>query len=155
MHFTSKSLIFLFLILFNFHFVYFTFKFNFSFCDTFLFLLLLYLHFKFSVKNFIVWKFCSDTKFLLFSVVINLMSLYFRTFFIVFLKTELLISLKKPFSKSFFGAFFKLLFISIYGFNHAFWFNLISLQTFFKFIYDLMFVLNFLCEEHVQIYHVN
>ena len=52
---------------------------------------------------------------------------------------ELFISLKKSFSKSFF-AFFNLVFMSIYGFNHTFWLNWSTLCTFLVLIHDLVLV---------------
>ena len=56
----------------------------------------------------------------------------FRTFPIVFPKTKLLISLKKSFSKSFWAFIFSLVFMSIYGFSHASWLNLLTPRTFFN-----------------------
>ena len=55
------------------------------------------------------------------SDVTNLISLWFFTFPIVFLKTELFISLL---SNSFFAFVLSLVFMPMYGFNHAFWLNI-------------------------------
>ena len=75
----------------------------------------------------------SDTNyFLLASFVISLIDLYFFHIFHSFSKTALLISLKKSFSKSFFTFFLTSVFMSMYGFNQAFWLNLMTLCTFFK-----------------------
>ena len=52
-----------------------------------------------------------------------LISLWFFTFSIVFPNTELLICLKDSFSKIFMAFVLSSVFISSYGFNHAFWFN--------------------------------
>ena len=52
-----------------------------------------------------------------------LISLWFFTFSIVFPNTELLICLKDSFSKLFLAFVLSSVFISSYGFNHAFWFN--------------------------------
>ena len=73
-------------------------------------------------------------------------------FSIIFLKTELFISLKKSFSNSFFASVLSLVFISIYGFNHASWLNWITLCTFFIRIHDSMLVLKLLCTLHVFLY---
>ena len=59
---------------------------------------------KYSVDNFVVWYFGSDTKyFFLLSVVLNLISLCFLKFFIVFSKNELFKDFKQSFSKIFFA----------------------------------------------------
>ena len=47
-----------------------------------------------------------------------------------FPKTKLLICLKKSFLKPFCGSFLYLIFISMYGFNHAFWLNWILCTSF-------------------------
>ena len=52
-----------------------------------------------------------------------LISLWFFTFSIVFPNTELLICLKDSFSKLFLAFVLSSVFISSYGFNHAFWLN--------------------------------
>ena len=52
-----------------------------------------------------------------------LISLWFFTFSIVFPNTELLICLKDSFSKLFLTFVLSSVFISSYGFSHAFWFN--------------------------------
>ena len=89
---------------------------------------------KFSENCFFVWEFGSETKLiLLFFVVTNLISLWVLIFSIVFPNTELFINLKKSFSNSFFASFLNLVFISIYDFNHAFCWDLITLCTVFNF----------------------
>ena len=86
---------------------------------------------KFSEKYFIVWQLGSDANwFLPLSFATNLISLCFLTFYTVFPKTALLISLKKFFSKSIFASALNSVFRPIYGFNHAFWLNWITLCTF-------------------------
>ena len=80
---------------------------------------------KSSKNHFVVWQLGSDTNwFLLLSAVSNLISLCFLTFSIVLPKTELSINLKKSFSKLFPAC------MVLYGFNHASWFNWITLCTF-------------------------
>ena len=64
---------------------------------------------------------------LLISVVTNLISLCFLTFFMIFPKTTWLINLKKSFSKLFFTCFLKPAFKSIYVFSQTLWLNLITL----------------------------
>ena len=46
-------------------------------------------------------------------------------------------------------------FISIHGFSQVFWLIYSLCELFFKLIYDVMFALNFFCEHHIQLYHVN
>ena len=62
----------------------------------------------------------------------NISMFFFFLFLIVFKKTELFINLKNYFSKLIFAFCLSLVFISIHGFNEAFWLNLITLWTFFK-----------------------
>ena len=88
---------------------------------------------KCSGKCFVVWYFGSETNLFLFSsVATNLISLWFLTFYIVFTKTALFISLKKSFSNLFFASFLNLVFMSMYDFKHAFWLNWITLRTLFS-----------------------
>ena len=86
---------------------------------------------KFSKKKFRkkFWFWCQIVSF--FSGVTSLMPLRFLTFSIVFPKTALFINLKMSFSIFFFFQKFVFLSISIYGFNQAFWLNLMILRTFF------------------------
>ena len=72
-----------------------------------------------------------------------------------FSKTELLINLKKSFSKSFFAFFLRSVFISIYGFSQEFWLNWISLWTFFNTNLWFNACFKFLCVYHIWFYHIN
>ena len=87
----------------------------------------------------------ASKKFLLDSLVISCISLWFLTFSIVFLKTALLINLNKYISKPFFAFFLNSIFISMYDVCQAFWLNLIFLNNHwwfnasFKFICDIFF----------------
>ena len=58
------------------------------------------------------------------------MFLCFLTFSTVFLKTELFTKLKNIFRNQFFAFLLSSLFVSINGFNQAFWLNLMTLCTF-------------------------
>ena len=62
------------------------------------------------------------------------MCLWFLTFSIVFRKIELFISLKNFFSNSFWDFFLNSVFTPIYGFNHAFCLDWITLYTSFSVI---------------------
>ena len=103
------------------------------------------IHYNFiQLYNMIIWFWNQlDSSF---SVVISLLSLCFLTFSIVLPKTELLISLKKSFSKSLFAFFLSLVFISIHGFGQTFWLNLATLCTFPNTSPWLIACFNFLCE---------
>ena len=62
----------------------------------------------------------------------ELNALYFQTFSMIFPNTELFINLKKSFSMSFVAFCLNSLFMSMYGFSHSLWLQLMDLSTFFK-----------------------
>ena len=112
---------------------------------------------KFSEHHFVVWLFGSNTKwFLLLSVVRCLMFQNFLTFLIVFLKTELLISSKKSFSKYYFAqnqclASARLPDWTQLRFEHFFSFN-----QWFKAWLGLLFVWHMFlcCANYTQVSHI-
>ena len=91
---------------------------------------------KFSVKIFcsmIIWFWCKIISSLFCYYKFNVsMFVFFFTFSIFFLKTELFIKWKKSFSKLFFAFCLSSVFISIYGFSQTFSLNLIALWAYFK-----------------------